>query len=273
MACLPHRLPELARTVGRSIGSLSSAVAHGRADAIPLWSVIAAALTPLVLTSGWFVAGLLQPASYSPLRETVSVMAGQDGTDRWVMTATLIAVGGCYLVTATGLTVLRLPARLMLVVAGLCSLGIAASPEPSTGPTAEHIAWTAIGGVTIAVWPALTAQPGERQTFLLTARGRMIATVAFVVMLCWVVVETQGGSDLGLAERLMSSVQTTWPFVVALLLRRGYVSQYSAAPLQHRSPSAAGISPNPRAGPDLRWHVPRQGHEAASEIARPHTDP
>jgi hypothetical protein len=33
-------------------------------------------------------------------------------------------------------------------------------------------------------------------------------------------VETQGGSLLGLAERLTSSLQTSWPFVVALALRR-----------------------------------------------------
>jgi hypothetical protein len=34
------------------------------------------------------------------------------------------------------------------------------------------------------------------------------------------VIETQGGSALGMAERLTSSVQTSWPFVVAVVLWR-----------------------------------------------------
>jgi hypothetical protein len=45
-------------------------------------------------------------------------------------------------------------------------------------------------------------------------------TIVFVLMLGWVFVETQGGSDLGLAERVTSSVQTAWPFMVAVALRR-----------------------------------------------------
>ena len=41
-----------------------------------------------------------------------------------------------------------------------------------------------------------------------------------VVVLGWLVIETQGGSDLGLAERLSVSTETCWPFVVALALRQ-----------------------------------------------------
>jgi hypothetical protein len=45
-------------------------------------------------------------------------------------------------------------------------------------------------------------------------------TAVFLALLCWLVIETQGGSSLGVAERLTSSVQTTWPFVVAVVLWR-----------------------------------------------------
>ena len=45
-------------------------------------------------------------------------------------------------------------------------------------------------------------------------------TVIFLALLCWLVIETQGGSYLGMAERLTSSVQTSWPFVVAVVLWR-----------------------------------------------------
>jgi hypothetical protein len=81
----------------------------------------------------------------------ISAMAGQAGTDRWVMTGGIVLVGGCYLVTAAGLTGVRAAARPLLIVAGMAGLGIAASPEPARGATPRHLAWTVLGAVTVAV--------------------------------------------------------------------------------------------------------------------------
>ena len=110
-----------------------------------LWAVVSAALAPVLLTGGYLVAGALQPASYSPVRKTISVMAGQAGTDRWIMTGGIFLVGGCYLVTAAGLTGVRAAARVLLIVAGLAGIGIAASPVPASGATPRHLAWTMLG--------------------------------------------------------------------------------------------------------------------------------
>lgn len=201
-----------------SRGHTAWRVRSGRA--VPGWAIIGAALSPLVLTGGYLVAGALQPASYTPIRETVSVMAGQAGTDRWFMTGALFLVGGCHLITAAGLTRLRAPARFLLVVAGLSSIGIAASPEPAHGSTPRHLAWVALGAVIIAVWPAFVARRAPRQPLILSVYGSAAVTAVFVALLGWLVIETRDGSLLGLAERLDSSVQTTWPFVVAVALRR-----------------------------------------------------
>jgi len=46
----------------------------------------------------------------------------------------------------------------LLTVAGMAGLGIAASPEPASGATPRHLAWTVLGAVTIAVWPAFAAR-------------------------------------------------------------------------------------------------------------------
>jgi hypothetical protein len=46
------------------------------------WAVVSASLAPALLIGGWFVAGVLQPASYSPVRQTLSVLASDAGTDR-----------------------------------------------------------------------------------------------------------------------------------------------------------------------------------------------
>jgi uncharacterized protein DUF998 len=191
-----------------------------RRGGVPGWTVVSAGLSPVLATGGWLVAGAVQPASYSPIRKTVSVMAGHAGTDRWIMTGALFLVGGCQLVTAAGLADVGRPARILLAVAGLCSIGIAASPEPVRGSTPQHVAWTSLGAVTIAVWPALAARRGPPRSLILSSYGRAVVTAVFIVLLGWLVIETQGGSDLGLVERLFLSAETCWPFVVAVSLRR-----------------------------------------------------
>jgi hypothetical protein len=209
-----------------TIPALGQFVPHARTPAphrdraVPLWAIASAGLTPVLLTAGWLVAGTLQPASYDPVRDTVSVMAGHGGTDRWVMTGALLVVGGFHMVTAAGLGAIRGSARVLLILAGLSSLGIAACPEPVVGSTPQHLAWTSFGAVIITVWPAFAARPGSPHPLILSRPGAAVVTVIFLALLCWLVIETQGGSYLGMAERLTSSVQTSWPFVVAVVLWR-----------------------------------------------------
>jgi hypothetical protein len=186
---------------------------------VPEWTVVSAGLAPVLATGGWLVAGAVQPASYSPIRKTVSVLAGHAGTDRWIMTGALFLVGGCQLVTAAGLAGLGVPARILLAVAGLSSIGIALSPEPVRGSTPQHLAWTSLGAVAIAVWPAFVARRAPPRPLILSGYGRALVTAVFMALLGWLVIETQGGTDLGLAERLFLSTETCWPFIVAVALR------------------------------------------------------
>ena len=187
---------------------------------VPWWAVVSAGLAPVLATAGWLIADAVQPASYSPIRKTISVMAGYAGTDRWIMTGALLLVGGCQLVAAAGLAGVGVPARMLLAVAGLSSIGIALSPEPVRGSIAQHLAWTSLGAVALAVWPAFVARRAPPQPLILSSYGRALVTAVFTALLGWLVIETQGGHDLGLAERLFLSIETCWPFIVAVALRR-----------------------------------------------------
>jgi len=188
---------------------------------VPWWAVVSAGLSPVWATGGWLIADVVQPASYSPIRQTVSVMAGHAGTDRWIMTGALFLVGSCQLATAGGLAGVGVPARILLAVAGLCSIGIAESPEPVRGSTPQHLAWTSLGAVTLAVWPAFVARRAPPWPLILSSYGRAVVTAAYIALLGWLVIETQGGRDLGLAERLFLSIETCWPFIVAIALWQG----------------------------------------------------
>src|SRR5216684_61574 len=135
------------------------------------WAIISAGLAPILLTGAYLMAGILQPASYSPVRTTISVMAGQAGTDRWVMTGGIVLTG------------VRASARALLIVAGLAGIGIAASPDPARGATPRHLAWTVLGAVTIAVWPAFAARRASPRPLILSVRGSAAVTAVFVALL------------------------------------------------------------------------------------------
>jgi hypothetical protein len=211
------------------------------------WAIISAGLAPILLTAAYLISGLLQPASYSPVRTTISAMAGQAGTDRWVMTGGIFLVGGCYLITAAGLTSIRLSARAVLVVAGMAGIGIAASPEPVRGAAPRHLALTVLGAVTIAVWPAFAARRVPSRPLILSVYGSAAVTAAFVALLGWLLAETRDGDVLGLAERLTSSIQTCWPFIIAVALRRTRRPRPAISP-EHRTARPDPRGPHPPAG-------------------------
>ena len=90
-----------------------------------------------------------------------------------------------------------------------------------------------LGAVTIAVWPAFAAQRASPRPLILTGYGSAAVTAVFVALLGWLLAETRDGSVLGLAERLTSSIQTCWPFIIAVAQRR------TRRPVPARPPAGA----------------------------------
>ena len=183
--------------------------------AVHPWAIISAGLAPILLTGAYLIAGILPPASYSPVRTTISAMAGQAGTDRWVMTGGIFLVGGCYLVTAAGLTGVRASARALLAGAGLAGIGIAASPDPASGATPRHLAWTVLGAVTIAVWPAFAARRASPRPLILSVYGSAAVTAVFAALLGWLLAETARRTGLRpprpARESICPRTPTPWP--------------------------------------------------------------
>ena len=186
---------------------------------IPWWVLTCAGLCSTLLTSAWLIADALQPATYSPVHQTVSVLAGHAGAHRWIVTTALVLVGACYVLTALGMTVLRMSARVGLVVSGAAATGVALCPEPVKGTTTQHMAFTTVGAAAIAVWPALTVRRGPGVSAVVSVPVTTAATAVFMGLLAWLFFEAQTDGRVGLAERLDSSIQALWPFVVAVALR------------------------------------------------------
>jgi hypothetical protein len=190
-----------------------------------LWVPLCATLIPVLTTGSWLIADARQPVGYSAVRQSVSVLAGHAGRDRWIVTGALVVVGGCYLVVALRLGTevgLSRAARIGLVVAGIAAIGIAACPEPRHGSTPQHLLFTGIGAVAIAIWPLLQLS-GSHPARSGLARPRVVLPVAagFVTLTVWTFLETRSGARLGLAERLSSSTEICWPPVIVWALYRG----------------------------------------------------
>jgi hypothetical protein len=167
---------------------------------------------------------LARPDPARSRSEPDHVRAGPPVPD-WVIgtavTAALLLVGSFQVATGAGLTAVRLPARLLLMLTGLSTLGIAASPELATGPTSRHLAFAVSCVVTTAVWPVLVARRAPAPTRILSVYGCAAATVVFVGLSSWLLIAAQtAAGDLGLVERLTSAVQASFPLAVALALRR-----------------------------------------------------
>src|SRR4029079_13041390 len=64
------------------------------------------------------------------------------------------------------------------------------------------------------------ADPERPRRPTLRAGGPAAVTAVFAALLGWLLAETRDGSVLGLAERLTTSIQTCWPFIIAVALRR-----------------------------------------------------
>jgi len=180
--------------------------------------MLVACALPVVVPVSWLLAGALQPRHYSPVRQTVSQLAGLAATDRWIVTSALYGVGLLYLVSACWLPALGTIARAGLVLAGVAALGVGIFPEPVHGESSVHAGFAALGALTLASWPMITAcQPN-----ILAAIGlwpSMLAVVVSAGLFVFAVIEARGGNALGLAERL-TGLQTCWPTVVAIALHR-----------------------------------------------------
>ncbi|MGO8859511.1 MAG: DUF998 domain-containing protein [Acidimicrobiales bacterium] len=181
---------------------------------IPRWTLISAAVGPLLLIGGWTLAAAQQAKGYNPIRDTISSLAARGATDRWIMTLALAGLGACYIVTAIGLRVAGGVGRTVLVVGGLATLLVAAFPQPAAGNSVAHTGAATVAFGALAIWPVLATR---RQTHvpLLTYPASIPATVIMVALVLWFVVEIHGGHR-GLAERFAAGAEAFWPLAVVV---------------------------------------------------------
>ena len=195
---------------------------------IPWWTVASAGAAPVVLGGGLVLAQLRQPTGYSAVKDTISALAAQGATDRWVMTSALAGLGTCHVVTALGLRPAHWPGRIVLGTGGVATVLVAAFPQPAHGNAVAHTIAATVAFASLGAWPALAAR---HQAAPLLRRGAGTAATAVTYgLLLWFVLEAHG-NHRGLAERSAALAEALWPLLVVLSCRyAGAVRSLKMAP-------------------------------------------
>jgi hypothetical protein len=176
--------------------------------------LLSSGCAPVLLIAGWTVAGLLEGPAYDPATQTISVLAADGSSGFWVMTGALLALGVCHLLTAWGLRAAALAGRVALAGGGVSALVVALFPAPSSGGSLRHGSVAVVGFTLLAVWPVLAADRGGAAPWGLRPAPAAVATALMGAGAAWFLIEMQGHGAIGVAERVVTSVQSLWPFVV-----------------------------------------------------------
>lgn len=175
----------------------------------------------MLLTAGWVVAGHLEGSAYDPITQSISVLAAYGAPGFWVMTSALLGLGACHLVTALGLRVAVPAGRLALAGGGVAAVLVALVPAPSSGGSLRHGSLAAVGFTLLALWPVLAARRDRTAPWGLRLVPALTATALMGAGALWFVIETTRQGPAGIAERMVTCVQSLWPLVVvASCLRR-----------------------------------------------------
>jgi hypothetical membrane protein len=181
---------------------------------VPRWVLLSSGCAPVLLVAGWVIAASLEGPAYDPVTQTISVLAAYGAAGSWVMTTALLALGACHLLTAWGLRPAATAGRVALAGGGAAALVVALLPAPSSGGSLRHGSVAAVGFALLALWPLLAADGGRAAPWALRPAVSAVVTASMVVGAVWFLVEMHRQGAAGVAERVVTVLQSLWPFVV-----------------------------------------------------------
>jgi hypothetical membrane protein len=183
------------------------------------WTLISAALAPILLIGGWTAAAARQ-TSFDPLTQTISALAALEARERWIMTCALFGLGLCHMTTAFGLRAAPALGRATLALGGFCTLLVAAFPLSLHSEGREHVLAASAAFLCLAIWPLFGLSCAPAAPPALRPRYAVLASLVLLGMLAWLGWALEAESQLGLAERMAAGAEAIWPLLVALSVRR-----------------------------------------------------
>lgn len=187
---------------------------RGRRRVDPRSTALLALAAPLVFVVGLLIA---QAAQGGPdaVDRSLSALAGEAATARWVMVLTLALVGVLCVPVALGLRTLPTVPRAVLGVAGLLLVVAAASPQPAGGTSVLHMVSAGLAWAGFVAFPLAIAWSSRVEVRL--RRSSLAAGLVLVVLAAWFAAQLlTDGSWYGVSQRIVFAAQGIWPARVAL---------------------------------------------------------
>ncbi|MFJ3582104.1 DUF998 domain-containing protein [Streptomyces sp. NPDC090127] len=181
---------------------------------VPRWALVSSGCAPLLLAGGWVTAARLEGAAYDPATQTISVLGAYGAEGFWVMSTALLALGVCHLLTAWGLRPAARAGRVALALGGVAAFAVVLLPAPSSGGSLRHSSVAVVGFAVLALWPVLAAHRQGAAPWGLRPVPAFLATALMALGAVWFLIEIHRQGTPGAAERLVTWMQSVWPFVV-----------------------------------------------------------
>jgi hypothetical membrane protein len=183
---------------------------------VPWLGIASSGLAPVVLVVSWTVAADLQPTPFDAVSRSISTLAMQGMPYRWIVTAGILGVGICNVVTGLALRAAADSGRLLLIAGGVCSMLIAVNPQHPHGGSLVHETFSLLGVLIMTLWPVAAIRRTPDAPVCLRPGVAYAAAGLNLTLLLWFAAELFNGPQLGLAERAVAADQALWPFIVVL---------------------------------------------------------
>jgi hypothetical membrane protein len=177
-----------------------------------------AVLGPVQSVLGWSLSAALWPG-YDPITQTISELASPESPVRYLQSSFFILGALIDIVVALRFTVIAKPARVLIFLGGLATIGLTVFPTPLVGISEHHRVFATISFVIFSVWPVFGMRFSRDWPPIVRPLASIVGTlilgaIAFGFLAIWTNPEIQ---TAGFWERAVTTSQAIYPALVIFL--------------------------------------------------------
>jgi hypothetical membrane protein len=180
--------------------------------------LVLAVVGPVQSVAGWSLSAALW-TGYDPIVQTISELASPESPVRYLQSSFFILGALIDIVVALRFTVIARPARVLIFLGGLATIGLTIFPTPLVGVSEPHRVFATISFVIFSVWPVFGMRftrewPTIVRPLASIAGTLILGAIAFGFLGIWTNPEIH---TAGLWERVVTTSQAIYPALVIFL--------------------------------------------------------
>ena len=198
--------------------------------------LVLAVVGPVQSVLGGSLSAALWPG-YDPIVQTISELASPESPVRYLQSSFFILGALIDIVVALRFTVLAKPARVLIFLGGLATIGLTIFPTPLVGVSEPHRVFATISFVIFSIWPVFGMRLGREWPPIVRPLASIVATlvlgaIAIGFLAIWTNPEIQ---TAGFWERAVTTSQAIYPALVIFLSWRFMKNQSRNSSLSNKS--------------------------------------